>query len=48
MVLVCLHMCGIPRALGCSAYLSVWQEVGVKADNERFKEFTIIIYLKIK
>ena len=23
----CIH--GIPRALGCSAYLSVWQEVGV-------------------
>ena len=26
--LVCLHMRGIPRALGCSAYLSVWPEVG--------------------
>ena len=26
--LVCLRMSGIPRALGCSAYLSVWWEVG--------------------
>ena len=29
MVLVYLCIHGIPRALGCSAYLSVWQEVGV-------------------
>ena len=28
MVLVYLWMHGIPHALGCSAYLSVWQEVG--------------------
>ena len=28
MGLVCLHMSGIPRALGCSTYLSVWREVG--------------------
>ena len=26
-VLVYLDICGIPRALGCSTYLSVWQEV---------------------
>ena len=26
--LVCLRMGGIPRALGCSANLSVWLEVG--------------------
>ena len=25
---VCLRMGGIPHGLGCSAYLSVWQEVG--------------------
>ena len=28
MGLVCLRMSGIPHALGCSAYLPVWQEVG--------------------
>ena len=28
MGLVCLRMHGIPRALGCSTYLSVWREVG--------------------
>ena len=28
MVLVYLRMRGIPGALGCSAYLSVWREVG--------------------
>ena len=27
-VLVYSRMCGIPRALGCSTYLSVWREVG--------------------
>ena len=35
--LVCLRMRGIPRALGCSAYLSVWPEVG--ACVERFAVF---------
>jgi len=26
--LVCLRMGGIPRALGCCAYSSVWPEIG--------------------
>ena len=49
---VCLHMRGIPCALGCGAYLSVWWEVGalyvehlvVSTDSVRAtKLFTYVI-----